>query len=149
MKILVTMLIGLAFAAPVTAGHPLGEPFTLAVGEELEVGDGGLSLGFTAITEDSRCPMDAYCLWEGNAAAALWAGPPIGDVDHFELNTTVEPGSHDLDIYRITLLWVAPYPASASVPIPPETYEVTLVVTRFAPTAGDARAWGAVKALYR
>jgi hypothetical protein len=132
-----------------TAEVPLGQPFTLAVGESVEVGGGGLFIGFEEITEDSRCPMDAYCFWEGNAAAALWAALPIGNTDHFSLNTTVDPQVHDYEIYRITLLWVAPYPASMSMPIPPESYEVTMVVVKTGVTGNETLTWSTLKALYR
>jgi len=138
-----------ALPALATASVPLGQPFTLAVGEAAEVGDGGLSVGFEEILEDSRCPMDAYCFWEGNAEAALWAALPIGDVDHFSLHTTLEPQFYLKDIFRITLLWVAPYPASSTVPIPPETYEVMLVVVRVGVTETEFLTWSTLKTLYR
>ena len=59
------------------------------------------------------------------------------------------PQAYTHDIFRITLLWVAPYPASSSVPIPSETYEVLLVVVRISVTETESLTWSTLKTLYR
>ena len=49
MRPLFTILFLLIFALPVLAGHPLGQPFTLNVGESLQLGDNELTIGFDGI----------------------------------------------------------------------------------------------------
>jgi len=146
MRIFLTVL---CLASLAGAAVPVGESFTLGVGESVEVGGAGLVVGFTSILADSRCPMDAYCFWAGDAEAGLWASLPIENVDHFGLHTTVEPHAYTYEFYQIKLLWVAPYPMSSSVPIPPETYEVMLVVLSSLPSENELATWSTVKALYR
>ena len=138
----------LCLVAPAAAEIPLGVPFTLGVGESVEVGDDGLEVGFHSILADSRCPADAYCIWEGDAEADLWSDDPAGEVLGFVLHTTLHPQLIHTGNYRIELSWVAPYPMSSGVPIPPETYEVVLVVLSTLPIGDDARTWGAVKTIY-
>ena len=53
-------------------GHPpvrVGEEFSLAPGESARIRDTDLVLIFDAVTEDSRCPANVVCIWEGNARA--------------------------------------------------------------------------------
>lgn len=54
-----------------------GEPFLLGLGETVEVG--GHSLQFVDVVEDSRCPSDVDCVWEGRAKVQLAASSPDTD----------------------------------------------------------------------
>jgi hypothetical protein len=47
-----------------------GEEFTLAAGASASI-DGRYLVTFEKVVEDSRCPMNARCVWEGNARVAL------------------------------------------------------------------------------
>ncbi|MEM6325875.1 MAG: hypothetical protein AAF791_02035 [Bacteroidota bacterium] len=60
-----------------------GEPFTLALGESVEVA--GHSLRFVDVAEDSRCPIGATCVWEGRAKVTLSASGPDGPEDRHVL----------------------------------------------------------------
>jgi hypothetical protein len=62
------------------ASHPVdtsrppvaeGEEFQLAIGESVGVKGGIFIVEFSNVLEDSRCPMNARCVWEGNARIAL------------------------------------------------------------------------------
>ena len=46
---------------------PVGRAFELSVAKTQDVGD-GLRVTFNGVSEDSRCPTDAVCVWAGNAA---------------------------------------------------------------------------------
>lgn len=64
----------------------VGEPFTLMKGECATV-DRTLRVVFDSVLEDSRCPTDVVCVWEGNAKVGLsWA---VGSTkpQSFVLNT--------------------------------------------------------------
>jgi hypothetical protein len=43
----------------------LGQEYLVGFGETIHVGT--LALEFTTLAEESRCPLNAYCLWAGNA----------------------------------------------------------------------------------
>lgn len=121
---------------------------TLAVGEVKDIGDRGLQVGFNGILYDSRCPQDALCFWEGDAAAQIWADLPDLDTSIFALHShrsflwQVEYGH-----YLIELVCVMPYP-KLDVEIDPSEYEVTLVVTDVLASSGSTT-WGGIKQLLR
>lgn len=48
-----------------------GEEFQLAMGESVGVKGGAFVVEFSKVLDDSRCPMNARCVWEGNARIAL------------------------------------------------------------------------------
>jgi hypothetical protein len=107
----------------------LGGPVILAPGQSKVVGAGGLEVGFTRMYQDSRCPEDVECFWQGDAAARLWAKAPGQDRSDFTLHTF--PGfqtSQDYGDYQIGLTYVEPYPKHPD-SIDPEDYRVTLYVT--------------------
>ena len=47
-----------------------GEQFTLAAGTSAVI-DGRYRVTFWKVIDDSRCPMNARCVWEGNARVAF------------------------------------------------------------------------------
>lgn len=48
-----------------------GEEFDLALGEKVGVDEAKILLTFARVIADSRCPMNARCIWEGNAKVAI------------------------------------------------------------------------------
>lgn len=148
MRSLLTVPFLLLLVLSVQAGQPFGEPFILGVGESTQIGVAELSVGFDAITGDSRCPTGVWCFWEGDAAAGLWLIIPGAEALDFVLHTHEDYAQMmELGAYVISLQLVTPSP-DISVPIDPATYEVTLVVERASvPVASSS--WGALKALYR
>jgi hypothetical protein len=128
---------------------PFGQPFSLAVAETSIVGF-QLEVAFVEILADSRCPADVLCVWEGDAAAKIMIRPIGRDPEIIDLHTHEAWGrERDLGAWRIMLLEVVPYPESATIPIDPATYVVTLQVDAIGPAAGVPTAWGAAKAGYR
>jgi hypothetical protein len=49
----------------------VGETFTLEPGSWISLDGTNYVLGFVAVREDSRCPREVSCVWEGNARAAF------------------------------------------------------------------------------
>lgn len=138
----------LALAAPAVAQIPFGQPFDLAVGADATVG--GLRIGFTEVPSDSRCPLGAWCFWEGDAATSLWLLRPGAPAEDFVLHTTTNFGmetSHDFGDVTVALLAVVPYPVLDQ-PIDPATYVVTLVATENGVGVAPLT-WSALKASYR
>jgi hypothetical protein len=110
----------------------IGEEFTMTVHEVVVVDDTHLLISFDGVTEDSRCPTDVQCPWEGNAAVRFELSSEIAEFapQPRVLNTSLEPRSTDFMGLTIRLVDVAPYPSAAGQPIDPESYVVKLVVTR-------------------
>jgi hypothetical protein len=100
----------------------------LHVGETVSVDDAELSIRFVRVSEDSRCPIDADCIWAGNGQVEIEVRRD-GELNTFRLNTMEGAKEVGLESYRIQLVQLAPVP-SAGQPIPAETYRATLRVTR-------------------
>lgn len=116
------------FPAPAptnTRAIALGQTFTLGEGETVVVGD-ALTLRFAAVTEDSRCPTDVQCVWEGNAAVRVEASMAADLPMPLCLNTNAGFDTMaTYDNYTIELVDLRPYPTTAQTMGP---YQATLVV---------------------
>jgi hypothetical protein len=82
----VLLLTACAAAPPSRAPVKTGEEFTLALGESVGIEQKGVIVKFETVIEDSRCPMNARCIWEGNARISIKASDS-GAV-RYELNTS-------------------------------------------------------------
>jgi hypothetical protein len=115
-------------ATPSGEKIPLGREFTLAVGQSAVVGD-DVRLTLKSVTDDSRCPVDVTCVWEGDAKVSVEVITPSPRAEH-ELHTTGRE-SHEAKhgAYRVTLVKLEPAPRS-TVTISSSDYRATLVVVR-------------------
>ena len=52
---------------------PLGEEFSLALGEKIEIKSENLTLHFQSVPEDYRCPTQVDCESEGQAIVVIEA----------------------------------------------------------------------------
>jgi hypothetical protein len=127
----------------------VGEVFQLKVGASVDVGEDGLVVGFTEVPSDGRCPIGLLCIWEGDAAAVVWAAQPGTDRAQFTLHTSAMFSREALYAsYRITLLHLSPYPVYQK-PTDPAAYVMTLVVNKSSLITGTEPAtWSRIKALY-
>jgi hypothetical protein len=108
---------------------PLGREFTLRVGETAVVDDTSLRISVDKVAQDSRCPLDVQCVWEGDAAVSVLIAGPAAPLP-YELHTS---GRYAQEVthgaYQVTLVRLDPTPRS-SVPLAPGDYRATLRVTR-------------------
>lgn len=94
-------------------------PFFLNFGESKILTPDNLRVEFKQIIEESRCPSDVVCVWEGRARIGLLLQTPA-DTIHVELvlpgfasqSDTLAHQPVDTIGYRITLLQLDPYPQS-------------------------------------
>lgn len=106
-----------------------GEEFTLAVHERAVVDD-ALVVEFLEVASDSRCPIEASCVWGGNAVVVVET--VLDGVERVMALNTLEsdatgPASVAVGMYRLRLLELAP---EATVDgIPQGRYRATFVAT--------------------
>ena len=108
----------------------------LHVGETASLENGALQVTMVQVVEDSRCPMDAMCVWMGRAMVGLHV--VLDGVDRGDVNVTLYPGSQtqpspDLDAtvdrYVISLADLQPYPAASR----PQPLDQRVATIRVAP----------------
>jgi hypothetical protein len=110
----------------------VGQPFALRLGETALITEAGLSVTPQQIGEDSRCPVDAYCIWQGRVivVGVLSLG---GQAQPFTLGTlggfADAPAQVAAGAFTLSLVDVEPYPTSQA-PIPQEDYLLTLRLDR-------------------
>lgn len=49
----------------------LGEEFLLPIGQEARITGENLRISFEDVIEDSRCPLNVTCIWEGRASSIV------------------------------------------------------------------------------
>ena len=104
----------------------------LQVGETVVIQDEGLEVQFWAVSEDSRCPVDVVCIWEGQVRIALKVGETGAESEDVEVTGRAGHGGlakAGFGDYQIELVGVQPDPVS-TVPRQPSDYVITLKVTR-------------------
>lgn len=119
--------------APLSANlrPPVNTPFTLGIGQSAVLGEPAVTITFTAVPQDSRCPVDVVCVWAGDAVVALTlhVGPPDGDGPDVEaeLHTGLEPRATPWGpYYELRLLDLQPAPRLD--PPASEPYRATFVM---------------------
>jgi hypothetical protein len=121
--------IGVYGCGQTTAGEgdipSLPEPveITLDFGEVRTIEGTALGIAFTDVNEDSRCPTDVTCVWQGNAEVALSIGLAPNPSTPLLLNTGVDPQAARWNAVGVTLLSLSPDPLSEA-PIDPQDYVV-------------------------
>jgi hypothetical protein len=107
------------------AAPRLGEEFTLRVGQSAAITELNLWMRFNRVVDDSRCPANVSCVWEGDGAVVIEVAPLNGDSKEDTLHTTLDPRSIPLGRAELQLVKLEPYPATPD-PIAPGDYIVTL-----------------------
>ncbi len=85
------------------------ERVEIRIGQQKTTSVGHLKIRFVKVLEDSRCPMNAKCVWAGNAKVQLTVKGSKG-TRTIELNTGREPHVATYDGYDIRMEDVAPGP---------------------------------------
>lgn len=139
MKRIVPSLICLLWVLPLLAGCTgapagieanLGQEFLLPIGQEARITGENLRISFEDVIEDSRCPLNVTCVWEGRAISLIQL--TYDDTAYrVALN---EPGLTDnaMDMFRdyiITFHLIKPYPGEVD-NISKEDYYLQLTVSK-------------------
>jgi len=111
--------------------HRFGESFTTAA-EKPEIVEEKIFVSYQEVSEDSRCPKNVACIWQGAAIVKMIAMVEGDQPNPFAFQLASAPEAARSALYkgyRIELIDVAPYPDGQQKPAPDE-YRVTLRVTR-------------------
>jgi len=113
----------------------IGPQIAIPFGESFYVPELDLIITFEAVISDSRCPVDAFCFWEGSAEILMKL------TDSADIHYVVLPimggiseayGFQAMPIeaygYRLTLHQLIPMPELATGPIPDEDYTAIISV---------------------
>ena len=131
MRLTACVMIAAAVACTTATEPKLGEEFELRVGEHAAFADAGLWIAFIGVTQDSRCPLQAMCVWAGDAAVLVETAPYSdalsADSKTDTLHTNLDPRSLSLGLFELDLVRLAPYPQTPS-SISPDEYVATFVI---------------------
>lgn len=111
--------------------YSLEEEFILYINESVIIAGEDLRMKFIEVSEDSRCPKDVTCIWEGRVTAVVEISTD-GSSQQLELS---QPGLTDAPAretymgYELTYK-VEPYPEQAAVQIMADEYRLLLIVSR-------------------
>jgi hypothetical protein len=115
------------------AGTPqqaqVGDTVRLRLGASARIGTTGIVVSFNRVEGDSRCPIDAICVWQGDAAVRIELATNQQSRSSAQLHTTLDPKSVEYNGHSFRLIEVAPAPR-ASEPTRAEDYVVALEVTK-------------------
>lgn len=118
-----------AACTSVRTGVPTVPPntdFDVAVGSVARLQDSDVVVRFDTVTEDSRCPQDVTCVWEGNATAIVTLDS-AGKTTHAQFATS-KPQPVRAFGWAFELRALRP-PRTTQTPPGPADYIVTLRVT--------------------
>ena len=122
-----TIITIIGLSAVVLAYKP--ETLTLKQGQKKSVPNGEFSIKFISVTEDSRCPVDANCVWAGNAKVNIKITDKNGVSKTMVMNTTMGPKGDQYRGWAIYLTELTPAPKS-SVAIKQKAYKATFSIQR-------------------
>lgn len=117
---------------PASTARALDGTVELAVGSEVAVPGTDLKIRLLEVAEDSRCPVDLDCVWEGNARVIVVTvidgierahALNSSSADWLEGSTRVEAGSHTISFQSLL-----PEPRDG-VTIPQNEYRLTLLLS--------------------
>ncbi|MFC2039159.1 hypothetical protein ACFLUG_05265 [Chloroflexota bacterium] len=107
-----------------------GEEFSLGIGERAAIAGENLEIEFLEVIEDSRCPKDVTCVWEGRARCLVQfrTGDTTEKVELAEPGLSDDGSGQTWNEYRITFS-LMPYPES-TVETKPGDYRLHLTISK-------------------
>jgi hypothetical protein len=127
----ISLLAGCSNGDAVFNHGSLDRPFSVAYAQQVTIPNEELTIDFTQLNEDSRCPLGTICVIAGQATITITAtktGSP-GESFTLTLGPVKDTNTATYLNYTITLVKLTPYPMVNRMPVPSE-YVATLVVTK-------------------
>lgn len=103
--------------------------FSLNIGQSVTLPEQGIKIYFTDVLEDSRCPSDVVCIWEGTVSLAInifYQGSNLGE---YILNSSNLHKASFMGFF-VKLKVLAPYPVSTET-IQKSDYNGTFIVSEY------------------
>ena len=110
--------------SPTDSGNPSpsDQTLTVGVGETVAVGTTGVTIAFLRVEEDSRCPRNVTCFWQGQVKVLLNVSLGGARASSHEL---IAGQAAAIDAWRLTVTEVNPERLSDA-RIPLEDYRILL-----------------------
>lgn len=130
-----TIIIGTSIAyfmlQQSTAGNfvEIDTEISLYIGESVIIKGHGIKLTFIDVLEDSRCPSDVECFWEGTVSLMINLNFNNQDLGNFILNSSNLHKASFMS-YFVKFVKLEPYPTSTVV-IPKTSYHATFIVGEY------------------
>src|ERR1051326_4834015 len=96
-------ILALAVGCSSATAVPLDQTFQVRLGETASITSANVSVRPDTVTEDSRCPIGAQCVWAGNAKVRLVMHAGGRDTT-VALNTTLDPKTATFGGYVLELV---------------------------------------------
>ena len=104
-----SLILALLLTACGTSTEPkLGENFEIRLGTTVEIPDDTTRVQFTDVTADSRCPMNAQCVWAGEAVVLFTVGSD--QQVSMTLGADASKATVIIGMKQFTLVALKPYP---------------------------------------
>jgi hypothetical protein len=111
------------------AEFQLNDTLQIFLGDTISNSDQHIWVTFDSLLQDSRCPINVNCIWQGNAEVAILFSNN-NFIEEVRLNT-FPAFEHRRDVfgYTISLIDVLPYPHSDSLRVK-EDYAVEITIKK-------------------
>lgn len=114
--------------ADITAGRAEWR-VTLAIGQSVTPDGAGAEVTLVDVTDDSRCPSDATCVWAGDAAVAIQVRPASGPAERIVLHSGTEPRAGTVAGLHLTLERLDPLPMAGQA-VARDAYRAAILISR-------------------
>jgi hypothetical protein len=116
---------------PTDPAPSLGTPFNVRAGGRTTIASEGLSVTFSELVGESRCPRGVFCIRAGQVDVVIRAEHPSSATTDLELSTANLPATHaTFGGYDVKLVDALPHPEAGREPTPASDYCVQLMVVR-------------------
>ena len=128
-KTIFILILAFVLGGALEAEAQTDQQVSVRINRQKTVARNALTIRFVSLTEDSRCPTDANCVWAGNAKIKILVVRRNGAARTFELNTNLKPQVITYAGYEIKLIDLTPKPAT-NIRINRNGYTATMNVRR-------------------
>lgn len=107
----------------------VGQSVRLRPGQIAQVRGTAVQIAFRRVAEDSRCPINAICVWSGDALVRVDVTEGRRAWTEVTLHTDLEPRSVEIGDYRVRITDLQPLPMAGDT-VPQSQYTAAFEVTR-------------------
>jgi hypothetical protein len=99
-------------ASASTQSETRGDTLSIRLGQSVFADGGRLEIKFDARVNDSRCPANAVCVWQGDAHVRIITRVAGAAAVTSDLHSTLNPLKVSVDRYAISMIGMTPFPGS-------------------------------------